>query len=184
MAQFAEENGIEFPGITEEAMQILIHYPWPGNVRELKNLIESMVVLSPKRKIEADDVPLYLTGVEEPVRHLPVRADKTPDQAEREMILRALFALKNEVSEMKEAILERLDGQAIRDAHVVEKDEIPAEVSPNDISFEVGTPMDDVEQEMISRTLQEAKGNRRKAAKMLGMSERTFYRRLQKYGLS
>ncbi|UCE20133.1 MAG: sigma-54-dependent Fis family transcriptional regulator [Gemmatimonadota bacterium] len=184
VTQFARENSIEFPGITEEAMQILINYAWPGNVRELKNLIESMVVLSPKRKIDADDIPLYLTGPEEPVRHLPVRLDKTPDQAEREVILRALWALKNEVSEMRDTILDKLDAHAIKEAPFVERDDGPLDVSSKEISFDVGTPMNDVEREMITRTLLEAKGNRRKAAKMLGMSERTFYRRLQKYDLS
>ena len=151
---------------------------------ELKNLIESMVVLSPKRKIEAEDVPLYLTDTDEPVRYLPVRVDKTPDQVEREMIFRTLLALKNEVITMKEAILERLNGQAVRDAHIVEKEDVPAEATLKEISFEVGTTMSDMEKEMIYRTLEEAKGNRRKAAQILGMSERTFYRRLQKYGLS
>ena len=182
--QFAEENNLDFPGISEEAMQLLVNYSWPGNVRELKNLIESMVVLSPKRKIEVNDVPQYLTGIEEPERHLPVRLDKTPEQAEREIILRALFALKNEVSDMKEAILQRLDGQMIGDAEVVDKEETPPDSSSKQVAFDIGTPLDTVERQMILQTLQEAKGNRRKAAKFLGMSERTFYRRLQKYGLS
>jgi DNA-binding NtrC family response regulator len=182
--QFAKENNIEFPGISEDAMKLLVNYLWPGNVRELKNLIESMVVLSPARQIEASDIPLYLTGVEEPVRHLPVKVDKTPEQAEREMILRALFALKNEVSEMKDAILERLDGQMIGEAHVIDKEETLSDASSTKVTFDIGTPLDTVEREMILQTLQEANGNRRKAAQMLGMSERTFYRRLQKYGLS
>ena len=184
IAQFAKENGIDFPGITEDAMQLLVNYAWPGNIRELKNLIESMVVLSPERKIEASDVPITLTDAEEPVRYLPVRVDKTPEQAEREMIFRTLLALKNEVAAMKEDILERLDGQVIRDAQVMEKEDIHTEPSTKGITFDIGTPMSEVEREMISKTLQEAKGNRRKAAQMLGLSERTFYRRLQEYGLS
>ena len=38
-------------------MQILVEYPWPGNVRELRNLVESMVVLSPGREIGPDGHP-------------------------------------------------------------------------------------------------------------------------------
>jgi transcriptional regulator with PAS, ATPase and Fis domain len=147
--QFSEENGIPFPGITPEAMQLLLNYSWPGNVRELKNLIESMVVLSPERKIDAQDIPRYLSGFEEPVRYLPVRVDKTPEQAEREMILRALFALKNEVAEMKESILQRLDGQLIGEAQVVDREEPAGDTSSAKISFEIGTPLNAVEQEMI-----------------------------------
>ena len=46
-----------FHGISAEAMQLLVDYPWPGNVRELRNLIESMVVLSPGHEIQPDDLP-------------------------------------------------------------------------------------------------------------------------------
>jgi len=47
-----------FPGISESAMEILMEYDWPGNVRELRNLVESMVVLSPGREIGPRDIPL------------------------------------------------------------------------------------------------------------------------------
>jgi DNA-binding NtrC family response regulator len=46
-----------FVGISDEAMRILQAHDWPGNVRELKNLVESMVVLAPGRRIEAQDIP-------------------------------------------------------------------------------------------------------------------------------
>jgi len=46
-----------FPGISDDAMRILIRYDWPGNVRELRNLVESMVVLSPGREIGPGDIP-------------------------------------------------------------------------------------------------------------------------------
>jgi DNA-binding NtrC family response regulator len=46
-----------FSGIGEDAMRILMSHEWPGNVRELRNLVESMVVLAPGRRIEARDIP-------------------------------------------------------------------------------------------------------------------------------
>jgi len=46
-----------FVGISDEAMRILQDHAWPGNVRELRNLVESMVVLAPGRRIEAQDIP-------------------------------------------------------------------------------------------------------------------------------
>lgn len=46
-----------FLGISDEAMGILHDYRWPGNVRELQNLVESMVVLAPGHRIEAQDIP-------------------------------------------------------------------------------------------------------------------------------
>jgi len=46
-----------FAGISEAAMRILTSHVWPGNVRELRNLVESMVILAPGRRIEARDIP-------------------------------------------------------------------------------------------------------------------------------
>ena len=43
--RFAQENGIEPPGISPETMSRLISYSWPGNVRELENFIERAVIM-------------------------------------------------------------------------------------------------------------------------------------------
>ena len=43
--------------------------------------------------------------------------------------------------------------------------------------------IDDAEKELIMRALDESGGNRKRAAKVLGMGERTLYRKLDKYGL-
>ena len=43
--KFAAENNRPVKGISEEALQLLLHYDFPGNVRELENIIESAVVL-------------------------------------------------------------------------------------------------------------------------------------------
>jgi len=46
----------------------------------------------------------------------------------------------------------------------------------------MGRPLEDVEREMIQRTLQAVNGNREEAARALGIGERTLYRKLDKYG--
>ena len=43
-------------------MQILVDYNWPGNIRELRNLVESMVVLAPRRIIRPEDIPEEVRG--------------------------------------------------------------------------------------------------------------------------
>ncbi|TVP44721.1 MAG: AAA family ATPase [Gemmatimonadales bacterium] len=58
-----------FPGLSPEALRVLERHDWPGNVRELRNLVESMVVLSPGREIRPDDLPL---DVRRPGAFLPV----------------------------------------------------------------------------------------------------------------
>jgi DNA-binding NtrC family response regulator len=43
--------------------------------------------------------------------------------------------------------------------------------------------MEDLEREAIGAALREARGNRRRAAEMLGIGERTLYRKLKEYHL-
>ena len=43
--------------------------------------------------------------------------------------------------------------------------------------------MEDIEHEVIERTLLKVKGNRRKAAEILNISERTLYRKIKEYGI-
>ena len=57
VAEVSARNDRRFAGINADAMRILCEYAWPGNVRELRNLVESMVVLSPGREIGPGDIP-------------------------------------------------------------------------------------------------------------------------------
>ncbi|HUU29465.1 MAG TPA: sigma-54 dependent transcriptional regulator [archaeon] len=43
-----------------EAVEALFDYAWPGNVRELENLVEQLVVLCDKPRIEPQDLPSYI----------------------------------------------------------------------------------------------------------------------------
>jgi two-component system response regulator HydG len=54
---------------------------------------------------------------------------------------------------------------------------------PHDFPAMVGTPLRDVEKELIKNTLAHVSGNRQEAARLLGIGERTLYRKLKKYQL-
>src|SRR5437868_3260553 len=62
---FLEKFSREFtkPGLelSEEARQLLLHYPWPGNVRELQNTMERAVILADGVTIHADALQLPST---------------------------------------------------------------------------------------------------------------------------
>ncbi len=51
------------------------------------------------------------------------------------------------------------------------------------ISFPVGTTLSEVEKEMLARTLSFTGNNRSRAAAMLGISRRSIYNKIEKYGL-
>jgi two-component system response regulator HydG len=51
------------------------------------------------------------------------------------------------------------------------------------LSSLVGRPLEEVEKLFIAETLQQAGGNREAAAEMLGIGERTLYRKIKEFGL-
>ena len=52
---------------------------------------------------------------------------------------------------------------------------------PNVITISPGTKMADIERAAIEAALRETRGNRRRAAEMLGIGERTLYRKIKEY---
>jgi len=53
---------------------------------------------------------------------------------------------------------------------------------PQSLTVKIGTPIREVEKLYILRTLEAARGNKPVAAKMLGVTLKTLYNRLNKYG--
>ncbi|MGL1957542.1 MAG: sigma 54-interacting transcriptional regulator [Colwellia sp.] len=53
-----QKLGATYPGISQQAMDCLTHYPWPGNVRELSNLVEYLINILPDgEEIDTDLLP-------------------------------------------------------------------------------------------------------------------------------
>ncbi len=106
--------------IDQDALQNLIHYNWPGNVRELKNVIQRAVLVCDNNTIS--------------IKHLPERFQNI------------------------------------------------SEAMP-DVSFRLGTPLDEVEKEMVLCALAATKNNKKKAAELLGISRRAIYNKLKKHNI-
>ena len=54
------DKGTEVTGLSDAAMNLLVHFEWPGNVRELSNILERLVVLKGEGIIQEADVPRKL----------------------------------------------------------------------------------------------------------------------------
>jgi len=52
---------------------------------------------------------------------------------------------------------------------------------PNVVSITAGMTMAEIERAAIELALRESRGNRRRAADMLGIGERTLYRKIKEY---
>ena len=59
----------------------------------------------------------------------------------------------------------------------------PAAPAANSLAGLVGKPLSEIERLFIAETLRQAAGNREEAATMLGIGERTLYRKIKEYGL-
>jgi len=184
VTEFATAHDRKFRGVTAEALQILVDADWPGNVRQLRNLVESMVVLAPEGEIRASDIP---RDVRERNRGLPVRlvgATREVAGQELEFIFRSLVELKLQVEELRRRLDERPQHvEVIEVGH-------GTPIAPNEelapaaeVVYRSGMSMADVERAAIEATLRETKGNRRKAAEVLGIGERTLYRKLKQYAM-
>ncbi|MBL7074963.1 sigma-54-dependent Fis family transcriptional regulator [candidate division KSB1 bacterium] len=172
---FCRVNNINQPAITPEGMRLLENHYWAGNVRELKNFVESLVILERGKILDEKNILKYLNQTRRGESHLPVHLDKTAEQAERELIYRTLLDLRREMADIKSLLLGRTwlpQDRKVEPGGLVEETGEIGEVT-----------VEDMEKELIRRTLTEFGGNRRKTAKALGIGERTLYRKIKQYDL-
>lgn len=197
--QFSRTNDLPYRGFTSDAIKVLKQYDWPGNVRELKNFIESILILERGNKISSDMVIKHLTPqIGRPSLNLPVVIDKSSEQAERELILQQLLFLRQDMRDIKSL----LTGSEIDVSKSIAY--LPSELAIPGIKLSAGSfgesidgedtkaimssaigdvSMKDLEREIIRRTLKKFNNSRRKTAEVLGMSERSLYRKINDYGL-
>ncbi len=59
-ARYANEQGVQPPALSPEAIAAMQSYDWPGNVRQLRNVVERTIILAPRERltrIDADMLP-------------------------------------------------------------------------------------------------------------------------------
>ena len=195
--EFTRENDIAYRGFIPEAIRYMKNYDWPGNVRELKNFVESILVLQKGERITLKMVEDKL-AVPQNIHNdnLPIIVNQSAEQAERELILRQLLLLRQDVGLIKETInnSKNLSVPASSNVTFFQNDDrdLPRDNMKVDVDGQklvrddaIGDmSLEELEREAIVRTLNYFNNNRRKAAKSLGMSERTLYRKIHDYGLA
>jgi DNA-binding NtrC family response regulator len=179
--EYVEKNNIRFKGFAPEAIDQLVNYNWPGNVRELRNFVETAIILNRGEIVHSSYVrtALNLDTKNTVSNNLPMPLNKTPEQAERELIYRMLVALKLDIDEMKSILNNAVErNMSASDRTTLSNDE------EFEYDGEVQTQtMEAMEKKLIKETLDRFGGSRRKTAKALQISERTLYRKINEYGL-
>lgn len=164
--------------LTPEAVELLEAYRWPGNIRQLKSVAEQISVLERNRLITAEVLAGYLPA-ERPAE-LPVKSNEAGADylSDRDIIFKILFQLRQEVDMLKEQI-ERGAGS---DNIVVSRPQLmihPEDVTGSKIEEEQTFSIQDASSDLIRKALAKHGGRRKDAAKELGISERTLYRKIK-----
>ena len=207
---FAEKYKVRPVTLNEEAKQVLISYRFPGNIRQLKNLAEQISVLSADDKeITAEKLMRYLPH--EP--SLPARIEGSGENiSEREILYKVLFEMRRDMNDLKKIVLEVSQNTANANQVLKEHPQLFSDIataSPSEpmllqrekvsvaVHEEPEAVVEDVtheteddslsiekkERELIRRALLKNNNKRKYAARDLGISERTLYRKIKEYGL-
>ncbi|MCF0212379.1 MAG: sigma-54-dependent Fis family transcriptional regulator [Bacteroidales bacterium] len=186
-----------------DAKAFLCQYPWYGNIRELKNITEQMAVVEPERTITRDILRNYLTHTaEDKMPALYIGGVDNTHISDRELLLKVLSMgqmisdLRQEVDHLKQIVASMAHGQVpnIDDyvpASYSQRPLLPPQPEVEDDFQETEEWVEPAEEESLDivvrekqaiiKALQRYDGNRRLAAKELGISERTLYRKINDY---
>jgi DNA-binding NtrC family response regulator len=150
---FADKYKMPAVRLTPEAQALLENYTWPGNVRQLKSITEQISVLERERSITSDILRHYIP--KEDIHALPVLSSEGKGYdytADREIIFKILFQLRNEVKDLKSTV-EALKGGSVP---VVVPASVPALqhshylITENGVKAEEGVdPLDEVNKDIL-----------------------------------
>lgn len=211
-SDFAEKYRMPTIVLTPEAKEMLINYTWQGNIRQLKNITEQISVIENSRDINGEKLSTYLPAVYQnnlPML-LPNDGESHSGMSERDILHKVLFDMKKDITELKKIIVDIVNNNGNVEVDFPENDiaiinkmdkDVRQEYAPREtfparpsISFqqpdiheheevEEILSLEEKEKEMIAKALEKHRGKRKYAAKELGISERTLYRKIKEYGL-
>ena len=208
-SDFSDKNKMVPIRLNDSAKNEIIKYRFPGNIRELKNLTEQISILEINRDINKETLKKYLPNNSS----LPIvqnsffKNENNENYNERDLLYKILFDVKNDVNELKKLINSILsknsrievskDQKKLLTTHSlnINSNELTVEnknLKEKENAYQVATEVyneneslsiEKKEKELIIKALLKNKNKRKSAAKDLGISERTLYRKIKHYNL-
>ncbi|MDD2303540.1 MAG: sigma-54 dependent transcriptional regulator [Prolixibacteraceae bacterium] len=211
-SDFADKYRMPAIRLDNEAVGVLLSYGWPGNVRQLKNITEQISIIEKERIIDGKTLMRYIpVSNENKLPALYHNVDEKTFSSEREILYQILFDMKKDMNDLKKLVHDIIQNETniadVRDdnAQLIRKlyqtengNYVPdqpvtarANVKPvahenifdTEEFVEESLSLEDKEVEMIQKALEKHKGKRKYAARELGISERTLYRKIKEYDI-
>ena len=209
-SDFAQKYIMPTVRLDEKATSLLLNYHFPGNIRQLRNIAEQISVVEEKRLISADKMIHYLPNNKENLPALVGGNSSANDfSTERDIMYKVLFDMRNDINDLKKLtldlmrsgnsekvqeenhqLIEKIYQEKEQDPYQVEVVNLPQHTSTEsrydfaeDIEESENLSLQEKEVEMIRRSLEKNNNKRKLAAKELGISERTLYRKIKQYDL-
>ena len=212
-SDFAKKYNMPTVRLDDNAQSLLKNYRWNGNIRQLKNVTEQLSVLEQQRAITTSLLSNYLPNPISNLPALIESDSNSSDfSSEREILYKILFDMKKDLNELKKVIgklknenpnfdisrFEDLESNSVdklikqtefKDDHIKVKEDNFTEIKQDKYDFaeeileEETLSIQDKELELIVKSLERNNGRRKAAAKELGISERTLYRKIKQYDI-
>ncbi|WP_439130351.1 sigma 54-interacting transcriptional regulator [Polaribacter sp.] len=208
-SDFAQKYRMPSIRLDENAISLLLNYRFPGNIRQLKNLAEQISVIEEERTISAQKLKQYLPDNN---GNLPAIVGGKKDNdfsTERDIMYKILFDMRNDINDLKKLTLDLMKNGNVEEVQEenhrllekiynnkdledldIEVLNIPQKTSEEKeydfietIEEDESLSLQDKEIEMIKKSLEKNNNKRKLAAKELGISERTLYRKIKQYDL-
>lgn len=206
---FAEKYRMPPLQLTDEAARMIENFRWPGNIRQLKNVTEQISIIEKQKTITADILERYLPR--ENSVSLPVLYSREKEEekiSERDLLYKVLFDMKKDIMELRKTVSGLMhdnpdESHAAAPIRSIVKNFVPAidqledtfgniDIDPDEDDFSGFQPSEVIDEnlslekkeiDMIRRALSKHMGKRKNAAKELGISERTLYRKIKEYNI-
>ncbi len=209
-ADFAEKYRMPVLRLNDEAREGLMNYRWPGNIRQLKNITEQVSVIEQDRTVSWETLQSYLplenTALPAIINNGSGTLDEKTFQTERDILYKILFDMRSDMAELKKVVSHLMSVNRDAGVSYASSDNLNETINwietaeQRSASSSISIPETDLsraedaeafveeslslatrEKELIIKALDKHNGKRKLAAKDLGISERTLYRKIKEY---
>jgi transcriptional regulator with PAS, ATPase and Fis domain len=207
-SDFAQKYRMPTIRLDELATKRLLNYHFPGNIRQLRNIAEQISVVEESRMITGEKMGQYLPNYSGNLPAVIGGKSNNDFATERDIMYKILFDMRSDINDLKKLTIDLMQSGSIdkvqeenhqliekiyQEQHQqntpVEVVQIPENSTQNNYDFietieeDESLSLQDKEIEMIRKSLEKNNNKRKLAAKELGISERTLYRKIKQYDL-